>query len=211
MNRQHVKRFCLFIIVCSIFSGPSLSMEINYIPYVNEGGQTEIYSHIELSGQIQFGDANKLENVLNKYSDIGFVTIVNSPGGKLYEALKMGEIIERKEIPVFVEENIASAAVIIALSGANEIVFYDDPESVYTTLDVHCAYLPGSDKCDSSSTKWSATRLARLTNIKEEEWYNFLMERTSPAKLVGIPMSKFFVNWECSFSPRQGTKQCSKK
>lgn len=202
------------VFVLNIVPETSQALNFEYVPEDkweegrgNGGGD---YAHLVISGDVVFGDGDRFSEYLARHGDVRFVRIRRSPGGSLLEGIKIAEIIHERGLHVVVEGPAASAAAIISLGGSESVTFFDSSHFNSSRVLFHCAYLRGEQVCHAESTRLQAITLAKFTKISEEQWYNFLMSETTPAKVVPIQLSKLFSHWNCWTSGRTGT-HCSKQ
>jgi hypothetical protein len=186
-----------------------MAVEIEYVEHWSQGNMEE-FSHLVLSGQILPGDSDVFRSHLARYPDVRFVKIGQSPGGSLYDGIKIAELIRNAGLHVQVLGPAASAASIISLGGRESVSFYEGDGFVQSEVLFHCAYLRGEAQCHAEATQDMARVLSILTTISQPEWYSWLMTETSPSEVVPIKLSELFSHWDCWTSGRTGT-HCSER
>lgn len=115
------------------------SLDIIYYPYWSEpGSNLELFAHVEVSGEIVRGDAERLAEAIVKHSDVAFISLANSPGGILLEGILIAGVVYKSRLPLQVFGNIASAASIVSVSAFDTLSFLTHlimrPSCIYTAL-----------------------------------------------------------------------------
>ena len=197
------------ILVAAAFGATSVAaMDMTYKPAGTGQGRMEQWpSSITLEGPVEWGDDQKLREILAQYPDVEEVVIGRSPGGSLHAGIYMAEVLYEAGLPLRLEGPAASAATVISLGAKNQVTFGEASQNYRgTQLLFHCAYIQGETVCDGQATKILSEALASFTRRTADDWYSFLMEETTPDTVEPVRMfSLLSRSWHCASEDRRGT------
>jgi hypothetical protein len=139
-----------FLLIISLFQSASAFMRTG-IPSITEfykiyAGDEEVGKYkfrvlrdgqeMEFTGGITFGAAKEFDRFVEALGGLKLVHL-NSPGGRISEAQKMGEIIRRHGLSTYVSEDCLSACTIIFLNGRDRLI------NAKSRVGFHQPYFPG--------------------------------------------------------------------
>jgi hypothetical protein len=100
---------------------------------------------LEFAGGISFGAAKEFERFLDAMGGVRLIHL-NSTGGRIREAQKMGDLIRSRKLGTYVSNECLSACTIIFLSGQERLVSAD------ASIGFHQPYFPGLTADERRST-----------------------------------------------------------
>jgi hypothetical protein len=164
---------CMFAAIGSSIS----AAEIEAKPY--EGGRANM---LLISGEIEVGDSTKLATALLQIPKIVQIDL-NSPGGHVFEAIRMGEIINAVRLPTGVQRLSAcmSACFFLWLNGSQRTAS-SDPKYV-GRLGLHRPYLRNPSNTAASLRAQSALQQAVTSYLEgklvQRRFIDLMMTRSS--------------------------------
>lgn len=197
------------ILVAALSGAASVSaMEMTYEPAGTGAGRMEQWpATITLEGPVEWGDQDKLRAILERHPDVEQVIIGQSPGGSLYAGIYMAEVLYDSGLPLKLIGPAASAATVISLGARTEVNFGEENDTYRgTKLLFHCAYIRGESVCDGRATEALSEALAKFTRRSADDWYDFLMEETTPDTVEPVRMFSILNReWQCAPEDFRGT------
>lgn len=181
-----MKRIILFTLafVIHLYS-PAGEIKTESIPQKDQSA----YKMAVFSGEITAGDSQRLAKYIASNIDWIESINLNSAGGDLDEAIKMGEIIRMARIDTMVQPGkiCASACFFIWINGADRVMFHTPPPNKITgvinpsKIGLHRPYLRKISNTEQSiAAQGSAMRMAD----------KYLSERQVPRYLIDLMMSR---------------------